>query len=65
MQNHRDLVDAAYVINPDSGGVELDHGRAVVADVEATEKVYADYEVTATNPGGHSSRPGRTTPFTN
>jgi acetylornithine deacetylase/succinyl-diaminopimelate desuccinylase-like protein len=57
VENHRELVDAAYVINPDSGGVELDHGRAVVADVEATEKVYADYEVTATNPGGHSSRP--------
>jgi len=37
--------------------VELDHGRPVVADVEATEKVYADFEVTATNPGGHSSRP--------
>ena len=57
VQQHRELVDAAYVINPDSGGVELDHGRAVVADVEATEKVYADYQVTATNPGGHSSRP--------
>jgi len=54
---HRDLVEAAFVINPDSGGIELDHGRAVVADVEATEKVYADYQVTATNPGGHSSRP--------
>jgi acetylornithine deacetylase/succinyl-diaminopimelate desuccinylase-like protein len=57
LDQHRELVDAAYVINPDSGGVELDHGRPVVADVEATEKVYADYEVTATNPGGHSSRP--------
>jgi len=57
VNEHRDLVDAAYVINPDSGGIELDHGRAVVADVEATEKVYADYQVTATNPGGHSSRP--------
>jgi acetylornithine deacetylase/succinyl-diaminopimelate desuccinylase-like protein len=57
VQQHRDLVDAAYVINPDAGGVELDHGRPVVADVEATEKVYADYAVTATNPGGHSSRP--------
>lgn len=54
---HRDLVDAAYVINPDSGGVELDHGRAVVADVEATEKVYADFQVTARNRGGHSSLP--------
>jgi acetylornithine deacetylase/succinyl-diaminopimelate desuccinylase-like protein len=57
VNQHRDLVDAAYVINPDSGGVELDHGRSVVADVEATEKVYADYQVTALNPGGHSSRP--------
>ena len=57
VKEHRDLVDAAYVINPDSGGVELDHGRAEVADVEATEKVYADFQVTATNPGGHSSRP--------
>ena len=57
VQSHRDLVDAAFVINPDAGGIELDHGRAVVADVEATEKVYADYEVTARNPGGHSSRP--------
>ena len=54
---HRDLVDAAYVINLDAGGIELDNGRTVVADVEATEKVYADYQVTATNPGGHSSRP--------
>jgi acetylornithine deacetylase/succinyl-diaminopimelate desuccinylase-like protein len=43
VKEHRDLVDAAFVINPDSGGVELDRGRAVVADVEATEKVYSDY----------------------
>jgi len=57
VKNHRDLVDCAFVINMDAGGVELDHGRLVVADVEATEKVYADYVVTALNPGGHSSRP--------
>ncbi|MGD0096112.1 MAG: M20/M25/M40 family metallo-hydrolase [Terracidiphilus sp.] len=57
VQQHRELVDAAFVINPDSGGIELDHGRAVVADVEATEKVYSDFQVTAVNPGGHSSRP--------
>jgi acetylornithine deacetylase/succinyl-diaminopimelate desuccinylase-like protein len=37
--------------------VELDRGRAVVADVEATEKVYSDYQVTASNRGGHSSIP--------
>ena len=57
MQQHRELVDAAYVINPDAGGVELDHGRVVVADVEATEKVYSDFQITATNRGGHSSLP--------
>ena len=57
VEKHRDLVDAAYVINPDSGGIELNHGKPVVAAVEATEKVYADYQVTATNPGGHSSLP--------
>jgi acetylornithine deacetylase/succinyl-diaminopimelate desuccinylase-like protein len=57
VKNHRDLVDAAFVINPDAGGVELDQGKAMVADVEATEKVYADYQVTASNRGGHSSLP--------
>ncbi len=57
VQNHRELVDAAFVINPDSGGIKLEHGKPVVADVEATEKVYADYQITALNPGGHSSRP--------
>ncbi len=57
VENHRDLVDAAFVINPDSGGVELQNGKAVVADVEATEKVYSDFQVTARNRGGHSSLP--------
>ncbi|MGO9326462.1 MAG: M20/M25/M40 family metallo-hydrolase [Terracidiphilus sp.] len=57
VREHRDLVDAAYVINPDAGGIELEHGRPVVAEVEATEKVYADYQVTVTNRGGHSSLP--------
>lgn len=57
LKNHRDLVEAEFVINPDSGGVELEKGKPVVADVEATEKVYADFQVTALNPGGHSSRP--------
>ena len=57
LNNHRDLVDAAFVINPDAGGIELDRGLPVVADVEATEKVYSDFQVTALNRGGHSSLP--------
>ncbi len=55
--NHRELVDAAFVINLDAGGVELVNGRPIVAAVEATEKVYADFQVTAVNRGGHSSLP--------
>lgn len=57
VRERRDLVDAAYVINPDAGGIELERGRAVTADVEATEKVYTDFQVTAVNRGGHSSLP--------
>ena len=57
VREHRDLVDAAFVVNPDAGGIELEHGRPLVAEVEATEKLYADYQLTATNRGGHSSLP--------
>ncbi len=57
VREHRDLVDATYVINPDSGGVELENGRPIAAEVEATEKLYADYQITAKNRGGHSSLP--------
>jgi acetylornithine deacetylase/succinyl-diaminopimelate desuccinylase-like protein len=57
LKNRPELVQAAFAVNPDAGGVLLHDGRAVELDLEATEKVYADYEFEATNPGGHSSRP--------
>ena len=57
LKNRRNLIDADLVLNPDSGGVVTEHGKAVDMDVEATEKLYADYQVTARNPGGHSSLP--------
>jgi acetylornithine deacetylase/succinyl-diaminopimelate desuccinylase-like protein len=34
-----------------------EHGRPQYYELDATEKVYADYELTTTNPGGHSSLP--------
>lgn len=58
LQNRRDLVDAAFAINPDAGGLVTENAKPVEMDLEATEKVYADFQVSATNPGGHSSRPG-------
>jgi acetylornithine deacetylase/succinyl-diaminopimelate desuccinylase-like protein len=57
LKNHRDLVDAAFALNPDSGGVTTEHGKPVNVDIEASEKLYADFQLTATNPGGHSSLP--------
>ena len=57
LKNHRELVDAEFVLNADSGGVTTLKGKPVNVDIEASEKLYADFELTATNPGGHSSRP--------
>ncbi len=57
LKNHRDLIDAAFVLNADAGGVTTLHGKPVNVDVEATEKLYADFQLTVTNPGGHSSLP--------
>jgi acetylornithine deacetylase/succinyl-diaminopimelate desuccinylase-like protein len=57
LKHHRDLIDAEYVINPDAGGVMTHNGKPIDVEVEATEKLYADFQLTATNPGGHSSLP--------
>ncbi len=57
LKNHRDLIDAEYVINPDGGAVSTDAGKPVSINIEAAEKLYADYEVVAVSPGGHSSLP--------
>jgi acetylornithine deacetylase/succinyl-diaminopimelate desuccinylase-like protein len=57
LKNHRDLIDAEFVLNADSGGVTTAKGKPVNVDVEANEKLYADYQLSVTNPGGHSSLP--------
>jgi len=57
LKNHRDLVDAAFVLNADAGGVTTVKGKPLNVDVEANEKLYADFEIDASNPGGHSSLP--------
>lgn len=57
LKNHRSLIDASFVLNSDSGGVATDHGKPMLIEVDASEKLYADYTLTVLNPGGHSSLP--------
>jgi acetylornithine deacetylase/succinyl-diaminopimelate desuccinylase-like protein len=57
VKNHRDLVDAEFVLNHDGGGVEEENGKLLGFTVDASEKVYADYQLSSLNPGGHSSMP--------
>ena len=57
LKNHRELIDAEFVFNHDGGGIISKHGKAVTMTVDATEKLYADFQLSVTNPGGHSSLP--------
>lgn len=50
--------DAELLLNIDGGGGELDEGgKPVIFGVQGAEKTYGDYELSVTNPGGHSSAP--------
>jgi acetylornithine deacetylase/succinyl-diaminopimelate desuccinylase-like protein len=57
IKNHRDLIDAEFVLNSDGGGVDTENGKPVIVSMDASEKLYADFQLTVTNPGGHSSLP--------
>jgi acetylornithine deacetylase/succinyl-diaminopimelate desuccinylase-like protein len=59
IKNHRDLIDAEFILNPDAGDFELDKGKKLLVGIQAAEKLYQDYDVKVTNPGGHSSLPGK------
>lgn len=55
---YRDEIDAEYAFVVDGGGGQLDdNGDAFQFLVGSAEKTYATFEVTARNPGGHSSLP--------
>jgi len=57
LKEHEDWIDAEYCINLDGGEFERLKGARVLAGLQASEKVYADYQFETTNPGGHSSIP--------
>lgn len=57
--NKRDLIDAAFALNEGGGGDTDGKGHLVAQSIQVGEKVYQDYKLVATNPGGHSSVPVR------
>jgi len=57
LKEHRDWVDAEYCINLDAGEFEKDKDKLLLASIQASEKVYVDYQFESLNPGGHSSVP--------
>lgn len=59
IKNHRELIDAEFILNPDAGNFESDHGKKMSVGVQASEKLYQDFDLKVTNPGGHSSLPGK------
>jgi acetylornithine deacetylase/succinyl-diaminopimelate desuccinylase-like protein len=57
LKTHRDWIDAEYCINLDGGEFEKQKGQRVLAAIQASEKVYVDFQLESLNPGGHSSVP--------
>jgi acetylornithine deacetylase/succinyl-diaminopimelate desuccinylase-like protein len=57
IRHDRDLINAEFVLNSDGGGVTTDHGKPEFMELDASEKLYADYQLTVLNKGGHSSLP--------
>ena len=52
------LANAEYALNSDAGGGSLNSdGTPSSYNVQSAEKIYATFELTVTNQGGHSSRP--------
>jgi len=57
LRNHRDLIDASLVLNPDAGGGVSSGNRRLYMGLETSEKSYVTFGLEVTNKGGHSSLP--------
>jgi acetylornithine deacetylase/succinyl-diaminopimelate desuccinylase-like protein len=57
VKNHKDWIQADFALNEGSVGIRDKSGKPVSLGMQAGEKVYQDFRIEATNPGGHSSRP--------
>jgi acetylornithine deacetylase/succinyl-diaminopimelate desuccinylase-like protein len=63
LREHRDLIDAGLVVNPDGGEAGMKHGRRLYVAVQTSEKVFMTFGLEVTDKGGHSSRPTPSNPI--
>ncbi len=59
LKNHRPLMEAEFALNEGAGGRLNEKGERQFLGIQAGEKVYQDFTLVTTNPGGHSSRPSK------
>jgi acetylornithine deacetylase/succinyl-diaminopimelate desuccinylase-like protein len=57
VKNHKDWIAADFALNEGGQGTRDATGKPISLGMQAGEKVYQDFRIEATNPGGHSSRP--------
>ncbi|MBO9517540.1 MAG: M20/M25/M40 family metallo-hydrolase [Porphyrobacter sp.] len=56
-KNRRELIDAQFALNEGGGGKTDGQGRLAIQGIQVGEKIYQDFILSVTNPGGHSSMP--------
>jgi acetylornithine deacetylase/succinyl-diaminopimelate desuccinylase-like protein len=61
--NHRDWIDAGLALNEGAGGELDEKGNRISIGIQAGEKTYQDYTLTASDEGGHSARPHKNNPI--
>ena len=57
LANHRDLIDAEFALNVDSGDPLIKNGKPLLRALQTSEKIYQSFSLEVTNKGGHSSLP--------
>ena len=56
-KNHKNWIDADFALNEGAGGSLDKDVKRINLSVQGAQKVYQDFTLTTTNPGGHSSAP--------
>ena len=57
LEKYPDAMKAAFALNEGDDSRLDDKGQPKLLSIQVGEKVYMDYDLEVTNPGGHSSRP--------